>query len=134
MARKYDRYGRNRQFRRNPTRSPKFFPYRLPFQSDFRLLRGNGTEVSAETARHWRQVVADITNPNKRKRDDDDDSYYERMQHTQTPIKNARNSAFGAIGDSILATGLTRAAQGELKKDIAEIALRGAILARIITI
>jgi hypothetical protein len=56
------------------------------------------------------------------------------MHHTQTPIKNARNSAFGAIGDSILATGLTRAAQGQLKKDIAEIALRGAILAEIIAI
>jgi len=89
MARKYDRYGRNRQFRRNPTRSPKFFPYRLPFQSDFRFLRGNGTEVSAATASRWRQVISDITNPNKRKRDDylsddDDDRYYERMQYTQS--------------------------------------------------
>lgn len=37
MARKYDRYGRNRQFRRNPTQSRKFFPYLLPFQNDFRL-------------------------------------------------------------------------------------------------
>jgi len=61
MARKYDRYGRNRQFRRNPTRSPKFFPYRLPFRNDFRLLSGTGTEVSAATASRWRQVVRDIT-------------------------------------------------------------------------
>jgi len=37
MARKYDRYGRNRQFRRNPTRNRRFFPYKLPFQADFRL-------------------------------------------------------------------------------------------------
>lgn len=61
MARKYDRYGRNRQFRRNPTRSPKFFPYRLPFKNDFRIVKGNGTEVSAATASRWRQVVRDIT-------------------------------------------------------------------------
>lgn len=61
MARKYDRYGRNRQFRRNPTRSRKFFPYELPFQPDFRLLKRNGTEVSASTASRWRQVVRDIT-------------------------------------------------------------------------
>lgn len=134
MARKYDRYGRNRQFRRNPTRNTKFFPYQLPFQSDFRQITGNGTEVSAATAAHWRQVVADITHHNKRKRDDDDDGLYERMQYTQTPIKNARNSAFGAIGDSLLATGLTRAAQGELRKDIAEIALRTAIISGMIAI
>lgn len=61
MARKYDRYGRNRQFRRNPTRSRKFFPYRLPFMNDFRIIQGNGTEVSAATASRWRQVVRDIT-------------------------------------------------------------------------
>jgi len=86
MARKYDRYGRNRQFRRNPTRSRKFFPYQLPYQPDFRFLTRNGTEVSAATAARWRQVVADITNPNKRKRDDDDDGLYQRMQHlTQSP-------------------------------------------------
>lgn len=134
MARKYDRYGRNRQFRRNPTRSRKFFPYQLPYQPDFRLLTGNRTEVSAATAARWRRVVADVTNPNKRQREDDDDGLYERMQYTQTPIKNARNSAFGAIGDAILATGLTRAAQGELGKDLAEIALRGAIITGMIAI
>jgi hypothetical protein len=71
MARKLTRYKVNRQFRKNPTRSRVFFPYRLPFMSDFRLLRENGTEVSAATASRWRQVVADITNPNKRNRDDD---------------------------------------------------------------
>lgn len=134
MARKYDRYGRNRQFRRNPTRSRKFFPYQLPFQSDFRLMADRNTPVSAVTAARWRQVVADITNPNKRKRDDDYDGLYERMQYTQSPLKNARNSALGAIGDSILATGLTRAAQGYIKKDIAEIAFRGAIISGLIAL
>ena len=137
MARKYDRYGLNRQFRRNPTRSPKFFPYRLPFQPDFRLLNNTGTEVSAATASRWRQVVADITNPNKRKREYDEDEehgWYKRMQYTQTPIKNGRNSALGAIGDSMLGVTLSRAAQGLLAKDIAEIGLRGAILTGIIAI
>lgn len=133
MSRKYDRYGRNRQFRRNPTRSPKFFPYKLPFQADFRLLNPDRTEVSAATSSRWRKVISDITN-HKRKRDDDDDGLSERMQYTQTPIKNARNSAFGAIGDTILATGLTRAAQGELRKDIAELALRTAIITGMIAI
>lgn len=118
MARKYDRYGRNRQFRRNPTRSRRFFPYRIPFQADFRL-NGPGSLQGA-----------------KRKRDDDDDDVgmYERMQYTQSPFKNARNSALGAIGDSILATGLTRIAQGEIKKDIAEIGLRTMILTGMIAI
>lgn len=81
MARKYDRYGRNRQFRRNPTRSRKFFPYQLPFQSDFRLMANRTTPVSAVTAAHWRQVVADIANPNKRNRDDEEyEGMYQRMQ------------------------------------------------------
>jgi hypothetical protein len=61
MARKFDRYGRNRQFRRNPTRSPKFFPYQLPFQNDFRIKSDKATEVSAATASRWRQVVRDVT-------------------------------------------------------------------------
>jgi len=37
MARKYDRYGHNRQYRLNPTRSRVFFPHMLPFQADFRV-------------------------------------------------------------------------------------------------
>jgi len=61
MARKYDRYGRNRQFRRNPTRSRKFFPYQLPYQPGYKLMSGPNTEVSAATASRWRQVVHDIT-------------------------------------------------------------------------
>ena len=68
MARKYDRYGRNRQFRRNPTRSPKFFPYRLPYQNDFRIFRSPSIQEY-----------------------DDDDGLYERMQYTQTPKKRKRD-------------------------------------------
>ena len=106
MARKYDRYGRNRQFRRNPTRSRKFFPYRLPFQNDFRLKTPYGTEVSAETAARWRQVVADITNPNKRKFDEfEDDGYYQSMQYTQTPKKTAVGmAAANVVGDVLVNT------------------------------
>jgi len=88
MVRKYDRYGRNRQFRRNPTRSRKFFPYQLPFQRDFRL---NIKEDA--TAMNWRKQVEDS---NKRKLGknsdvsdfDEDDVFglYQRMQHlTQSP-------------------------------------------------
>ena len=128
MARKFDRYGRNRQFRRNPTRSRKFFPYQLPFQNDFRLLSANGTQVSAETAARWRQVVADITNPNKRKRDEfEDDGYYRFMQYSQSPAKNARRSIGAAVGDAAFSTVLARAAQGYLKKDVMEVALRTAL-------
>lgn len=103
MARKYDRYGRNRQFRRNPTRSRKFFPYQLPFQRDFRLEVDRSTPVSDLTAARWRQVVADITNPNKRKRDEfeDDDVFglYQRMQHLSQspPIRQiGRDMRYGA--------------------------------------
>ena len=57
MARKYDRYGRNRQFRRNPTRSPKFFPYELPFLPDFRLMVSRDTPVSHYQSANWRDLV-----------------------------------------------------------------------------
>jgi hypothetical protein len=60
MARKLTRYKVNRQFRKNPTRSRVFFPYRLPFQRDFRLVKDDYTEVSAATAARWAQVVSDI--------------------------------------------------------------------------
>jgi len=90
MARKYDRYGRNRQFRRNPTRSRKFFPYQLPFIPDFRVLGRRGTEVSAATASRWRQVVRDVTRGEifdretyaeaKRKRDVVDE-FYNGLHH-----------------------------------------------------
>ena len=105
MARKYDRYGRNRQFRRNPTRSRRFFPYRLPYQNDFRLITSGGTEVSAETAARWRQVVADITGPKKRKYDQfEDDGYHQFQQHTQTPVKKYKGAkiAAGIVGASVL--------------------------------
>lgn len=36
MRRKIDRYKRNREYRKNPTRSRVFFPYILPFLPDFR--------------------------------------------------------------------------------------------------
>ena len=64
MARKYDRYGRNRQFRRNPTRSRKFFPYRLPFQANFSNYRIPSIQEY-----------------------DDEDGMYDRSHYTQTPRK-----------------------------------------------
>ena len=56
MARKHDRYGRNRQFRRNPTRSRKFFPHQLPFLPDFRLMV-NDRPLSQYQAANWRDIV-----------------------------------------------------------------------------
>jgi len=107
MARKIDRYGRNRQFRRNPTRSPKFFPYQLPFQPDFRLLSNTGTEISAESAARWRQVVADITNRNKRKHEYDSDSgdgYYGPYTPSQNTQKKIRNEfAIAALESALMA-------------------------------
>lgn len=106
MARKLDRYGRNRQFRRNPTRSPKFFPYRLPFQPDFRLMNSTGTEISATTASRWRQVVAEITS-SKRKRDYDSDSgdgYYGPYTQSQSTQKKIRNEfAIAALESALMA-------------------------------
>ena len=81
MARKYDRYGRNRQFRRNPTRSRKFFPYQLPFQRDFRLLVDRNTAVSDLTAKKWLEHVG-----NKRKLGDKSDvSDFDDILWTQSP-------------------------------------------------
>jgi predicted component of viral defense system (DUF524 family) len=57
MARKYDRYGRNRQFRRNPTRNPKFFPYELPFLPDFSLKKNRDTTIGSLSSAKWRDVV-----------------------------------------------------------------------------
>ena len=57
MARKYDRYGRNRQFRRNPTRSRKFFPNQLPFLPDFRLMADRDTPLSQYEGARWRDLV-----------------------------------------------------------------------------
>lgn len=137
MARKFDRYGRNRQFRRNPTRSRKFFPYRLPFQRDFQLMSDKGTELSAATASRWREVVKDVTSGKRGREYDSDEEhgyYLKGLRYTQTPIKNGRNSALGAVGDSMLGITLTRAAQGYLKRDMMEIALRGALLTGAIAI
>ena len=129
MARKYDRYGRNRQFRRNPTRSRRFFPYQLPFQSDFRL------KGFPSIGQYKRKRYDEKKELGKRKHDElEDDGYYQLMQYTQTPKKNATNSLIGAVTDIGLATVLNRAAQGYLKNDIAEIALRTALISGIITI
>jgi hypothetical protein len=69
MARKYDRYGRNRQFRRNPTRGRKFFPNQLPFQDHFRL-KSSPTDLKPQSdsaARRMRETI-DAFEPSTRKR------------------------------------------------------------------
>jgi len=67
MARKYDRYGRNRQFRRNPTRGRKFFPNQLPFQDHFRLNHTDLKPQSDSEARRMRETI-DAFEPATRKR------------------------------------------------------------------
>ena len=121
MARKYDRYGRNRQFRRNPTRSPKFFPYRLPFQQDFRLLTPGITEVSAATASRWRQVVRDITRGElfdsesyadaKRKRD-----VIDEFNNSEHQIRNAMGEIM--FGGAAVFRAVKRHAAAAVARDI----------------
>lgn len=104
MARKYDRYGRNRQFRRNPTRNPKFFPYQLPFLPDFRLkIDRNTTEGSLSNAK-WRDLVREargrtarsaVARRDKRAREELD--LYTNSQHQ---IRNAMGEIM--LGESAL--------------------------------
>jgi len=89
MARKYDRYGRNRQFRRNPTRSRKFFPHQLPFLPDFRL----------------HNDLSEIKNGQKRKREYDvneEDGYYQFMQQTQSQQKQINNEFAVKAAEALL--------------------------------
>lgn len=138
MARKYDRYGRNRQFRRNPTRNPKFFPYELPFLPDFRLMVSRDRPLSQYQAANWRDTVREARGRTARRaeaaRDKRDRDVLSEMIGAFRPAKHARNSLIGGVSDSILATGLVRAGQGYLKKDIAEAALRTALVTGMITI
>ena len=138
MARKYDRYGRNRQFRRNPTRNPKFFPNELPFLPDFRLMVERDRPVSQYQAAKWRDIVRGARGRVQRRaeavRDKRDRDVLSEMIGAFRPAKNARNSLIGGLSDSVMATGLIRAGQGYLKKDIAELALRTALVTGMIVI
>lgn len=66
MARKLTRYKVNRQFRKNPTRSRVFFPRKLPFQRDFRLVDSvTDMEVGFEIAENWNKVVQELSEKGK---------------------------------------------------------------------
>jgi len=138
MARKYDRYGRNRQFRRNPTRSPKFFPYELPFLRDFRLKIERDRPVSQYQAAKWRDMVREARGRTARRaeaaRDKRDRDVMSEMIGAFRPAKYTRNSLIGGLSDSVMATALVRAGQGYLKKDVAELALRTALVTGMIAI
>ena len=62
MPRKYDRYGFNRQFRRNPSRKRNPFPYRLPFMPDYRINQRDDPDydVSAATSSRYRKVIDEM--------------------------------------------------------------------------
>lgn len=74
-------------------------------------MSGTGTEISAETARRWREVVNDITNPNRRKRDEyesDGDGYYGPYTPSQQPddiqegLKRARKFTKNYLRNSLI--------------------------------
>jgi len=138
MARKYDRYGRNRQFRRNPTRSPKFFPYRLPFLPDFRLMATRDRPISQYQGANWRDLVREargrIARRGEAARDKRDRDVLSEMIGAFRPAKYTRNSLIGGLSDSVMAAGLVRAGQGYLKKDVSELALRTALVTGMIAI
>jgi len=138
MARKYDRYGRNRQFRRNPTRSRKFFPRELPFITDFRLMVDRDKPVSHYQGANWRDAVREARGRTARRaevaRDKRDRDIMSEMIGAFRPAKYARNSLIGGVADTVMATGLIRASQGYLKRDIAEAALRTALVTGMISI
>jgi hypothetical protein len=62
MARQFDQYGFNRQYRRNPSRKRNPFPYRLPFVPGFGTNPYTDPDhnVSAATASRYRQVIRDL--------------------------------------------------------------------------
>jgi len=133
MARKYDRYGRNRQFRRNPTRTLRFFPYRLPYQANFSVNREPSIQEYDDDDGMYERMQYTQT-PKKRKRDEYEGKKREREQERLNPLARGMKSIAGAGIDTALGAILTRAAQGELRRDIAEIALRGAILSGIVAL
>ena len=62
MPRKYDRYGFNRQYRRNPSRKRNPFPYRLPFMPDYRINPYDDPDydVSSATSSRYRTVIKEL--------------------------------------------------------------------------
>ena len=70
MPRKYDKYGFNRQFRRNPSRKRNPFPYRLPFMPDFRLnpFDDPDYDVSSATSSRYRQAIDELLSKHGQKR------------------------------------------------------------------
>lgn len=133
MARKYDRYGRNRQFRRNPTRSRKFFPYRLQYQNNFSVNRAPSIQELDDDDGLYERMQYTQT-PKKRKRDDFEGRKRKREPERSNPLINGMKSVGGLATDTVFSTILTRAAQGELRKDVAEIALRTALVTGIIAL
>jgi hypothetical protein len=97
MVRKYDRYGLNRQFRRNPTRSPKFFPYQIPFQRDFRLKLTGDRPFSSYQASKWRDAVREARGRTERRAqavlDKRDARVMDEMIDTLRPLKRVARGA-----------------------------------------
>jgi len=107
MARKYDRYGRNRQFRRNPTRSRKFFPYELPFAPDFRLMVERDRPVSQYEGAKWRDTVRDARGRTARRaeaaRDKRDRDVMSEMIGAFRPVKRVARGALDIAETMLIA-------------------------------
>lgn len=72
--------------------------------------------------------------PKKRKRDDFEGTKRKREPERSNPLMNGMKSVGALATDTVFGTILTRAAQGELRKDLAEIALRSAIISGIVAL
>ena len=107
MARKFDRYGRNRQFRRNPTRSPKFFPYELPFLPDFRLSLTRDRPFGQYQAASWRDIVREARGRTQRRaeaaRDKRDRDVMSEMIDAFRPVKRVARGALSIAETMIIA-------------------------------
>lgn len=99
MARKYDRYGRNRQFRRNPTRSPKFFPYTLPFLPDFRLMVDRDKPFSQHQSAKWRDLVREARGRTARRSESVRDK---RAREELDLYTNSQHQIRNAMGEILL--------------------------------
>jgi len=116
MARKYDRYGRNRQFRRNPTRSRKFFPNELPFLPDFRLMMTRDRPVSQYQTANWRDIVREARGRTARRAEKRQRETLDMFTESQHQIRNAMGELM--FGGSAIFRAAKRQAAGAVARDI----------------
>jgi hypothetical protein len=94
--------------------------------------------ISQYQGANWRDLVREargrIARRGEAARDKRDRDVLSEMIGAFRPAKYTRNSLIGGLSDSVMAAGLVRAGQGYLKKDVAELALRTALVTGMIAI